>query len=128
MRVALLALMAVFSCGADETISAFADAETTWALDELDGLAWTAGGTLTFPEEGRVAGRAPCNVFTGAQAAPYPWIEFGPIAATRMACPDLEAEQRFFTALEEMTVAEVSGDTLILSNDAGRQMVFRATP
>jgi heat shock protein HslJ len=43
-----------------------------------------------------------------------------------MACPDLAAESQYLTALGEMTLAEVSGPTLILSNDAGRSMVFTA--
>jgi heat shock protein HslJ len=43
-----------------------------------------------------------------------------------MACPDLAAETTFFATLENMTLSEASGDTLILSNPDGRQMVFVA--
>ena len=55
--------------------------------------------------------------------APYPWFETGPILVTRRACPDLEAEGDFLRALESMSQAEVLGSVLILSNDAGREMV-----
>jgi len=48
------------------------------------------------------------------------------IGATKMACPDLAAENLFFAALAEMTLSEVLGDTLLLSNDKGREMVFKA--
>jgi heat shock protein HslJ len=43
-----------------------------------------------------------------------------------MACENLSAETVFFAALEEMMLAEASGDTLILSNTDGREMVFVA--
>ena len=43
-----------------------------------------------------------------------------------MACDSLSAETVFFTALGDMTLAEVVGDTLILSNDKGREMVFQS--
>ncbi|MEM9580800.1 MAG: META domain-containing protein [Pseudomonadota bacterium] len=43
-----------------------------------------------------------------------------------MACPDLAQETLYFDALERMSLVEVQGDTLILSNDTGEQMVFRA--
>jgi heat shock protein HslJ len=43
-----------------------------------------------------------------------------------MACPEMVAETAFFEALDDMTLSEASGDTLILSNSDGRQMVFVA--
>jgi heat shock protein HslJ len=46
--------------------------------------------------------------------------------STKMACPDLKAEYKFFKALEAMTLAEVLNDVLILSTSEGREMVFKA--
>ena len=43
-----------------------------------------------------------------------------------MVCPELEVEGAFFAALEDKSLAEVVGDTLILTNDAGHRMVFEA--
>ena len=48
--------------------------------------------------------------------------------STEMACDALAAEAVFFAALGQMTVAELSGDRLTLSNAAGRIMVFQAEP
>ena len=45
---------------------------------------------------------------------------------TRMACDGLAAESHFLQALQDMTLSEVSGNTLILSNIAGREMLFTA--
>jgi heat shock protein HslJ len=43
-----------------------------------------------------------------------------------MACPDLAAEAQFFDALSTMTLVEVLGRTLILTDDNGREMLFQA--
>jgi heat shock protein HslJ len=112
----------------DETISGYADAGAIWSLVELDGSAFQASATLNFPEKGRIVGNAPCNSYSGTQTAPYPWFETGPILSTKRACADLDAETAFFAALSEMRIAEVSGSTLILSNEAGREMVFTSLP
>ena len=52
-------------------------------------------------------------------------IKIEDVAATKRACPDLAAENAYFTALQSMTLSEVLGNVLILSNDAGDEMVFR---
>jgi len=124
MRAALILALALSACMKDETISGYAPAGAVFALQSIDGDAFPASATLTFPEKGRIAGQAPCNSYSGAQSVPYPWFEVQAIAATRRACPDLQAEQTYFATLSKMTLAEVSGSTLILSNDAGLKMVF----
>lgn len=123
--IALLALALMSACQGDESVSAYAPYDR-YALVEVDGLPFSAGATLNLATTGRVSGTAPCNTWAADQTAPYPWFETGPIAATRMACPDLEAEAAFFAALETMTLAEAVGATLILSNTDGREMVFQA--
>ena len=45
-----------------------------------------------------------------------------------MACPDLALETSYFTALSEMEFAELLGNTLLLTNEAGREMLFQASP
>nr|WP_217434112.1 META domain-containing protein [Leisingera sp. ANG59] len=126
MRLVLItSLLLPSACAGDETLSAYGAAGTEWQLRSIDGAAIPAAATLTFPEPGTIAGSGPCNSFQGSQGAPYPWFEAGPLAVTRMACPQLEAEGAFLKALQEMTLAEVSGDVLILSNSAGREMLFK---
>lgn len=126
-RFVVFIMSILTSCG-DETISGYGGSGTVWALAELNGETFEADATLQFPEEGKIAGRAPCNSFQGSQLAPYPWFEVGPMAATRMACDALEAEGTYLAALGRMKFVEVAGDTLILSNDAGESMVFRGQP
>lgn len=123
---ALVAAAALTGCQKDETVTGYGGADKVWGLESMDGESFDAQASLSFPEPGKIAGQAPCNSFSATQGAPYPWIEIGPVAATRMACPEMAAEQAFFDALDKMSLVEVAGDTMILSNDAGRQMVFTA--
>lgn len=126
----LLLLMAVLGlgmCDKDETVARYGAADREWVLLELDGTAFPARATLGFPETGKIAGDGPCNRYSGVMTTPYPWFDVGQVISTRMACPDLQAEAAFFKALSEMTESEVAGDTLILRNEAGREMVFTAS-
>ena len=125
LRFLFLALTLPFLGCADETVSGYADPTAVYRLVEIDGVAFAARATISFPEEGRIVGEAPCNRWSAGQDAPYPWFAPGPIAATRRACPELEAETRFFEALGRMSLAEVQGPILILSSDDGLEMVFR---
>ena len=113
-------------CARDETVGAYGAADKIWVLSEIDGQLFPAEATLTFPGPGRIAGQAPCNRYFADMAAPYPWFETGPIASTRRICPDDAAERAYFEALSAMTLSEVLGDTLILSTEDGRSMVFTA--
>ncbi|PHO04911.1 META domain-containing protein [Rhodobacteraceae bacterium 4F10] len=113
------------ACLRDETIAGY-DNGQTWHLTEMQGKPVDAPVTLSFGNRGKVTGQGPCNGFTAQQSAPLPWIAIDQITATEMSCPDLETEMAFFKALESMTLAELSGDVLLLSNDSGAQLVFRA--
>ena len=120
-----LPLVILNACAPDETVSGYAAQDTTYHLVEIDGT--TVGpATLTFPQEGRISGRAACNSYFAVQTLPYPWFNVEAIGATRMACSDLAAEVAFFEALRTMTLAEVTDTVLILSTEDGRQMVFEA--
>ena len=124
--LALLALAALAACTGDETLSGYGAADRTWLLQELDGAPVTTRVTLTFPEPGQLGGEAPCNLYSGQQTVPYPWFKAENIVATRRACPALDLETRYFAALTRMTLSEVLGNTLILRDETGAEMVFTA--
>ena len=111
-------------CLGDESVSGYADPTASYALQDLNGAPFTASATIAFPHKGVVTGQGPCNSYSATQTVPYPWIRIENIAATKRACPDLAAEGAFFAALQSMTLSEVLGDVLILSNDEGGEMVF----
>ena len=127
MRAALLLIaMSILGYCKDETVSGHGGAGATWVLQSIDGTPFAARATLSFPQEGSLAGEAPCNRYSGTQTLPYPWFRAEALITTKRACPDLEAETRYLRALKDMTLVEVAGDTLLLTNEAGREMVFRA--
>lgn len=110
----------------DETLTGYGAAGQVFALQSIDDIPFTAHATITFPKQGQIAGSGPCNSFTASQDVPYPWFKAGPIAATKRACPDLQAEALYFETLSKMTLSEVSGPNLILSTAEGDKMVFQA--
>lgn len=124
--ILLASFVGLTACVGDETIARYAVPGAEYELVDVDGAAFGPRATITFPEAGRVVGQGPCNRYSAPQSEVYPWFNLGPIAATRMACPDLAAEAAFFDALAAMTLAEVAGNTLILTAPDGREMVFRA--
>lgn len=120
----LALLLFISACERDESLTAYG-AEGTWILQEINGEPFEARASIVFVEDGVVSGDAPCNSYSTRQTAPYPWLELGPILSTKRACEELPAEQDYFAALAKMTLAEISGDLLILNNDADDSLLFR---
>ena len=125
VRASVITFVLSLTACADETISGYADPDATYRLVELGGEPFPARATIRFPEEGRLEGDAPCNRWFAKQNVPYPWFEAGSIGATKRGCADLALETAFFEALGAMTLVEVQGPVLILSDDDGRSMVFQ---
>jgi heat shock protein HslJ len=121
-----LTCLILTACRSDETVSAYGAANIEWRLQEMDGQVFTSAATLRFSEPGHIVGSAPCNTYSATMDAPYPWFDAQQLSLTRMACNDLTIEHQFLQALQDMTLSEVSAGTLILSNVAGREMVFTA--
>lgn len=124
-RSGFLALLALAGCAEP------APPPYYWKLVALDGVAFTAPARLAFVEgadggTSRMIGDAPCNSFTARlETAPPAATRIVDIAATERACPDMAAEQAFFTALSEMTGEGVGIGYLYFVNAAGRRMDFK---
>ena len=124
--LAICALFFATACVGDESVAKYGAAGKVWRLIEIDGTPFTARTAMEFDKAGWIKGQAPCNRFSVRQTLPYPWFNVGPTMATKMACPDLQSENEFFMALSQMSLSEVTKTTLLLSNDAGRTMVFKS--
>ena len=125
IRFTFLVLFALAACK-DETLSGYGAAAAVWHLASIDGTDIAPSVLLSFPSQGEIAGQGPCNSYSATQTAPYSWFAVDEFRSTKAACPDLSLENDYFAALKSMTISEISGGTLILSNDAKRTMTFTA--
>jgi heat shock protein HslJ len=83
---------------------AFGLSGSEWLLEDLGGsrMLDQIQATLTFPEEGKVAGNGSCNRFFGAVEIHGESIKFGPLGSTRMACAAaaMNQETNYLKALQ----------------------------
>jgi len=107
--------------------------EREWVLaslgDEIDPRgAGSRAPTLRFDTAtSRASGFAGCNRFTGAIVLAGDRLAFGPIATTRMACPDgMGLEQRFLAMLGATTSYRIADASLLLGGASGPLARFRA--
>ena len=84
---------------------------------------------LVFEPDGRLGGHTSCNVMSASYSLKGDQLTIGPVATTRMACPELQREQedRVLTALELVATARVRADGLLELRDADGRGVLRAT-
>ena len=79
-------------------------------------------------EDTRVSGQGPCNRYFGSITRPDAGsnsIQVGPIASTKMACPHLSAEHRYFQDLQRVSMITVVPDGLILTTGDQTKLVFK---
>ncbi|MBP7001973.1 META domain-containing protein [Amaricoccus sp.] len=95
-----------------------------WRLVELNGKPYPARLTATLTEDGRIVGQGPCNRFTAGYEGRWPDLTFQPMATTRMACPDLEAETAAFAALAAVTHGDNGPEGLILTGPGDVRLRF----
>ena len=76
----------------------------------------------------RVSGQGPCNRYFGSIADSDTGsknIQVGPIASTKMACPHLSAEHRYFRDLQGVSMVKVVPDGLVLTASNQTKLVFK---
>ena len=79
-------------------------------------------------EDTRVSGQGPCNRYFGSITQSDTGsnsIQVGPIASTKMACPHLSAEHRYFQDLQRVSMVKVVPDGLILTTRDQTKLVFK---
>jgi len=132
MRYAPLLLLA--AC-AGSRVPAPALAGRDWTLVALGDEADPRGAdgrplTLRLEQaDHRAGGFAGCNRFGGSYRLVEDSLSFGPLAATRMACPaGMDLEQRFLAMLGEVRRYQATDSTLSLLSPAGITARFEARP
>jgi len=93
-----------------------------WVVEDINGggVIDASRTTLTFGEEGRVAGMAGCNNYNASYEADDGTLTVGPAAATRKMCAEalMNQETTFLNALESVDSWQVTSEgALELSGD-----------
>lgn len=132
----LTILLMMSSCKTHKALlSSFQELEGEWTLVELAGEVCDTTeykAYLVFDTaQKRFSGNAGCNRMSGlltVDVANPGTIQFGRAMTTRMACPALETEQRFLSAMQDVvSVERVAGDQSverIAFYDKDKQHVF----
>ncbi|HEY0272120.1 MAG TPA: META domain-containing protein [Chitinophaga sp.] len=103
---------------------------TDWKLVSIQGEAIDTTGMNRRPgirfekNQHRVSGNGGCNGMGGSFTVTGNKLHFSPLISTRMACPALAVENKYFKALEQVTRFEVSEGRLELLNDSGSLAIF----
>lgn len=104
---------------------------TEWQLIQLDGRSVKSEPghfTLKF-ESGSISGFGACNRLMGSYTTgERRALKIGPVASTKMACPNLDQEQQFLRAIEATTHYDMDGPMLLLLSNGELHAVFQALP
>ena len=98
--------------------------ETRWVPREIAGKrisvpANTREPFLLLRADGTAEGNGSCNRFRGTFFSETPGeLRFSPLMNTRMACPAIDTENAFISALGQSSTYRISGDTLRLFSAA----------
>ena len=138
VRIALPAALAIFAAGCcacryNAKKNRLPLAGTRWSLVQLYGTTLQNDNerfTIVFREDDRrIAGVGACNRLTASyETDGERTLTIGPVATTRMACPDLEQEAAFTRALERVVRYDMDGKMLLLFSDEGLTAVLQALP
>lgn len=134
MKPAVLALstaLLLAGCAAETAPAAPADIYGTWVIEQAraEPILDKRRARLVLGRDGRLSGHNSCNAMNGSFTLEGDRIRIGPIATTRMACPELlrEQEDRILTALELAVTARVRPDGLLEIRDVDGRGLLRAT-
>ena len=102
----------------------------TWNLVAIDGVAVPedAEVTLTIEADGRISGGSGCNRYTAAATFEGVSMSVGPVAGTRMACPEplMDLEMRYLATIDSVETFDSDGDALrLLGGDGATRLEFR---
>jgi hypothetical protein len=112
-------------CQTDETLAAYAEQDRDYQITEVLGQPAAFTAALRFPGRMRFQIETPCAVLDGRITAPLPWFEAQKITFAPRPCDDSPWQTDLMKILKTVTLAEIAGDTILLSSDARVALVFR---
>ncbi len=125
-------LIALSSCRSSKDVVTLSSINGEWNIIEINGAAVVPAPNQEFPfirfdtTTGKVSGNSGCNRMTGSfdvNAKPGT-IEFGTMAGTRMACPDMTLEQNVLSALGQVKKYKKLGkENIALCSSSNRPVI-----
>ncbi len=118
-RLLFSAILVLVTCGPAQADGVMALAGSEWGEGQGDGV------MVKFEPGNKVWGRLGCNRFTGTYSQNDYTLTFGPLASTRMACPEpqMKTEQRVSAALTATREADISHLKLVLKDGNGTALL-----
>jgi putative lipoprotein len=115
---------------ADEAPTAVGPPVGEWTLVAIDGVELAEGAdvTMTIDADGRLSGSSGCNRYTTGATFEGASMSVGPIAGTRMACPEpqMDLETSYLGALESAATFAIEDDVLrFFAPDGAERLEFR---
>lgn len=101
-----------------------------WRLVSIQGELVDTAGMHRIPairfskSDHRVSGNGGCNGMGGTYTVTGEKLHFSPLISTKMACPNLSVEDKYFKALNQVTRFEVGDGRLELFSDNGSLLLF----
>lgn len=120
---AALMISTVMGCSSSKLSVSDPLFKNKWVLSELNGTPVQMSNTnkdahLVFSFDGMaVRGSGGCNNLTGTFTAKGDDLSFGPMASTRMLCPDSQFETAFLAVLGKVNHYYISDNILQLKDD-----------
>lgn len=130
--IAALSIFAFMSCKSGKLQSDNPLFANKWVLSELNGTPVQTSGTdkdasISFSlSDMRVTGTGGCNRFSGTFTAKGDELSLGPLASTKMMCPDQKFEDAFFAAMAKVKNFEIADKVLSLKD--GKNTVAKFDP
>jgi heat shock protein HslJ len=76
-------------------------------------------------EGGRISGNGGCNSYNGTYTLAGKDLTFGQLASTKMACPSMSLESKYFRVLERATGYRHEGDRLTIYCGERDKLIFQ---
>ena len=125
--VPLALLLVISGCAATTPAPRQADLIGQWHIESIGDrpVIDRSPAAIEFTNEGRAGGNASCNRFTGAYTLSGSELSFGPLAATKMMCPDalMNQEIRFLATLDRVAAVQIQQGLLILRDANGKTVI-----
>ncbi|MBC7994086.1 MAG: META domain-containing protein [Rhizobacter sp.] len=107
--------------------------DTRWTLQTLDGTVAASTGPQTthlvlHSASQRLSGFAGCNTLRGRHTQRGTQLALTALASTRMACPQMQQEQRFIELLGVANAYRIEGQVLSLLQGETVRITFKAIP